>query len=99
MPAVSTGRLERTIFIKIVAFAPRPRPKIPREVASRKTVAFLEKKSIIPQPMPVSRSEIVKIRFGSKRSARGPKRMDPSDIPTYNIEMAYPEIAVFVGWV
>ena len=49
--------------------------------------------------MPVSTSDMVKMRFGSKRSAKGPKRMEPRDIPTYNIEIAYPEIAVFVGWV
>ena len=54
---------------------------------------------MVPQPSPVSRREPVKIRFGSKRSARGPKRMEPRDIPIYIIEIAYPEMAVFVGWV
>ena len=47
--------------------------------------------------MPVSRREPDKMRFGSKQSARGPMRMEPRDIPTYMIEMAYPEMAVFVG--
>lgn len=99
LPAVPAGRLERTIFIKIVAFAPRPKPKIPREVASKNRLVVLENKSIVPQPMPVKRRELLKIRLGSKRSAKGPKIMAPSDIPTYIIEIAYPEMAVFVGCV
>ena len=52
---------------------------------------------MIPQPIPVSRREPVKMRFGSNRSARGPMRMEPRDIPTYIMEIAYPEMAVFVG--
>ena len=56
-PTVSMGRLERTIFIKIVAFAPSPRPKMPREAASRKKVVVWENKSIVPHPIPVSRRE------------------------------------------
>lgn len=99
VPAVSAGRLERTIFINIAAFAPSPKPKIPREAASKTSPVVLENKSIVPQPMPVKSREQVKMYLGSKRSAKGPKRMAPRDIPTYIIEIAYPEMAVFVGCV
>ena len=42
----------------------------------------------IPQPMPVSRKEPVRIFFGSNLSANGPKIIAPKDIPIYMTEMA-----------
>ena len=96
---MSAGRLESTIFIKIVAFPPRPKPRIPSEAANIKTVVAGEKNSIIPHPIAVKSRENVNIRLGSKRSVRGPKRMEPSDIPIYMIEIAYPEITVLSGCV
>lgn len=98
-PAVSAGKFDRTIFIKMVAFAPSPSPRIPRELARDRMLVDGEKKSIIPQPTPVSRSEIVKMCFGSKRSAKGPKRIEPRDMPRYIIEIAYPEMTELSGWV
>ena len=55
--------------------------------------------SIIPQPIPVKIRETVKMRFGSRRSASGPKIMEPRDIPRYIIEIAYPEITEFADCV
>ena len=86
-PAVSAGKSESTIFMKIAAFAPSPKPKIPREAARTTKVVVREKKSIRPQPSAVNRREPVKMRFGSYRSASGPKTMEPIDIPRYIMEI------------
>jgi len=48
----------------------------------------LENSSINPQPAPVTIRERVRMDFGSHRSANGPRRMAPKDIPRYMMEMA-----------
>ena len=96
-PAFSAGTPKRTIRIKIVAFAPSPKPKTPKDSASRMTEVFAENKSISAQPIAVKAKEVAKIFFGSCLSAKGPSNTEPSDIPKYIMEIAYPDITVFLG--
>ena len=98
-PALSEGRFDNTIFIKIVALAPRPNPRIPKAEARIKRGVVVEYSSIRAQPRPVKSKEPVRMRLGSKRSDCGPKRIEPRDMPRYIIEIAYPEIMVLSGCV
>ena len=66
---------------------------------SRTTEVFAENKSISAQPIAVKAKEVAKIFFGSYLSAKGPSNTEPSDIPRYIMEMAYPDITVFSGCV
>ena len=79
---------ERTTFMKIVPFPPRPNPRVPRAAISRKTDVASVNSSKIPHPSPVVKKEQTKTRLGSYRSARGPSSTAPKDIPTYITEMA-----------
>ena len=64
-----------------------------------KAVPWCAHGSILPHPIPVSRKEPAKIRFGSYLSAKGPRITAPRDIPIYSTDMAYPEITELSGWV
>ena len=48
----------------------------------------LSKKNYVKSAEYISKKEATRIRFGSYRSASGPRSTAPSDIPTYITEMA-----------
>ena len=69
------------------------------DAANSKIEVVGEKRSIRAHPRAVLTKDTLKIRFGSNLSASGPRRIEPRDIPTYIIDMAYPDITLFSGWV
>jgi hypothetical protein len=56
-----------------------------------------ENNNITAQPIPVRVKEPTRTFLGSYRSARGPKITAPKDIPTYIIDIAYPDITELSG--